>query len=99
MVQSASHSLDRLEVMFDDDRAVADTGLILPATLAQRLGLDYVLVRPMTLTNGPATGTYRAAVRLPIKLTDNISRADVAGFMLDQLNGTPWLGQAVSLAY
>lgn len=37
---SSSHSLDRVSVTFDDDRAVADAGLILPATLGQRLGLE-----------------------------------------------------------
>ncbi|MGH9267767.1 MAG: IS1380 family transposase [Acidimicrobiales bacterium] len=35
----SSHSLDRLAVTFDDPHAVADAGLVLPATLAQRLGL------------------------------------------------------------
>jgi hypothetical protein len=35
----SSHSLDRLDVAFDDDRLVADAGLLLPATLAHRLGL------------------------------------------------------------
>ena len=35
----SSHSLDRLDVTFDDPHAVADAGLILPATLAQNLGL------------------------------------------------------------
>ena len=35
----SSHSLDRLDVAFDDDRLVADAGLLLPATLAQHLGL------------------------------------------------------------
>jgi hypothetical protein len=35
----SSHSLDRIAVTFDDERAVADAGLILPATLAQHLGL------------------------------------------------------------
>ncbi len=34
-----SHTLDRLVVTFDDTHAVADAGLILPATLARRLGL------------------------------------------------------------
>lgn len=33
------HSLDRLDVTFDDEHAVADAGLVLPATLAQHLGL------------------------------------------------------------
>ncbi len=35
----SSHSLDRLETAFDDDRLVADAGLLLPATLAAHLGL------------------------------------------------------------
>ena len=33
------HSLDRREVTFDDDHLVANAGLMLPATLAQHLGL------------------------------------------------------------
>jgi hypothetical protein len=37
---TACQSLDGLEVMFDDERAVANAGLILPATLAARLGLE-----------------------------------------------------------
>ncbi len=35
----SSHSLDAMAVTFDDGRLVADAGLILPATLAQHLGL------------------------------------------------------------
>jgi hypothetical protein len=35
----SSHSLDRLDTAFDDDRLVADAGLLLPATLADHLGL------------------------------------------------------------
>ena len=31
--------LDRIQIAFDDHRLVADAGLILPATLARRLGL------------------------------------------------------------
>jgi len=37
---TACQSLDGLEVMFDDERAVANAGLVLPATLAARLGLE-----------------------------------------------------------
>ena len=36
---ASSHSLDSYEVTFDDDRLVANAGLVLPATLAQHLGL------------------------------------------------------------
>jgi hypothetical protein len=35
----SSHSLDALDVMFDDEHLVADAGLIQPATLAQHLGV------------------------------------------------------------
>ena len=33
------HSLDRIGVIFDDERLVANAGLIVPASLAQHLGL------------------------------------------------------------
>ena len=39
----SSHSLDRLETAFDDDRLVANAGLLLPATLAQHLGLQQLV--------------------------------------------------------
>ena len=35
----SSHTLDRIATAFDDGRLVADAGLLLPATLAQHLGL------------------------------------------------------------
>jgi hypothetical protein len=35
----SSHSLDRVDTAFDDDRLVADAGLLLPATLAHHLDL------------------------------------------------------------
>jgi hypothetical protein len=36
----SSHRPDRLAVAFDDDHAVANAGLVLPALLAQRLGVQ-----------------------------------------------------------
>jgi hypothetical protein len=50
----SSHSLDRLDVAFDDDRLVADAGLLLPATLAQHLGLRELVDAHLDL--GPAAG-------------------------------------------
>jgi hypothetical protein len=37
---SSSHTLDRLSVTFDDDHAVADAGLVLPATLLEHLDAE-----------------------------------------------------------
>jgi hypothetical protein len=53
-MRSFSHTLDRLKVVFDDDGLVADAGLILPATLAQHLGLRELLETHIDL--GDAAG-------------------------------------------
>ena len=39
-MSSVSRPIDRVETMFDDPSLVADAGLILPATLMVRLGLE-----------------------------------------------------------
>jgi hypothetical protein len=46
----SSHSLDRLETAFDDDRLVADAGLLLPATLAHHLGLKALVDEHLQLS-------------------------------------------------
>ena len=38
-----SHSIDRIDVTFDDPNLVADAGLLLVATLSQRLGLETLI--------------------------------------------------------
>jgi Transposase DDE domain group 1 len=47
----SSHSPDRLTVAFDDDHAVANAGLLLPATLAQRLGIQQLADELIDLGN------------------------------------------------
>ena len=49
----SSHSLDRLETAFDDDRLVANAGLLLPATLAQHLGLQQLVDAHLDLGAAP----------------------------------------------
>jgi hypothetical protein len=49
----SAHSLDRLDVAFDDDRLVADAGLLLPATLAHHLGLRELVERHLNLGTRP----------------------------------------------
>jgi hypothetical protein len=36
----SSHTLDQLDICFDDTHAIANAGLLLPATLAERLGIQ-----------------------------------------------------------
>ena len=50
---TSSRSLDRLSVTFDDDHAVADAGLLLPATLAQHLGLRELFYERVDLGDVP----------------------------------------------
>ena len=45
--------IDGLEVAFDDGRAVASAGLILPATLAGRLGLETLVDEVLDLGARP----------------------------------------------
>ena len=49
----SSHTLDRLDVAFDDDRLVADAGLLLPATLAHHLGLKGLVDEHVDLGDKP----------------------------------------------
>ena len=58
----SSHSLDRLDVAFDDDRLVADAGLLLPATLAQHLGLRELVNEHLDL--GPSAGRANVGDKL-----------------------------------
>ena len=49
----SSHSLDALVVTFDDERLLADAGLMLPATLAQHLGLRELFDDHVDLGDAP----------------------------------------------
>jgi putative NADH-flavin reductase len=44
--------------------------------------VDWTIVRPPALTTGPRTGAYRTGADLPVRITSNISRADLAEFLI-----------------
>lgn len=56
-------------------------------------GLDWTVVYPTALTNGPAKGTYRVDDRLQMKGAPRISRADVAAFMHRAAHSSEWIGR------
>jgi len=61
--------------------------------------LDWTIVRPGALTNGPRRGHYRHGPRVGHWLwTVRISRADVAEFMLDQVTDSRYVRASVGLA-
>lgn len=62
-------------------------------------GLEFVIVRPGSLTNGPLTRHYRDGPYLEQGWFPRISRADVAHFMLRQLEEQEYAGLAVTIGY
>lgn len=62
--------------------------------------LDWVIVRPGALTNGPYTGRYHSWSGAPdASIRRKISRSDVADFMLLQLKESAALGTSPGLSY
>ena len=62
--------------------------------------LDWVIVRPGILTNGPRTGVYRSGFSATdTSIKAKISRADVADFMLKQLTDDTYVRKTPGLSY
>ena len=61
--------------------------------------LDYTLVCPVKLTNGPLTKKYRAAEKFEMSGFPSISRADVAHFMVGQLTDDKFIRKTVILKH
>ncbi|HZM26516.1 MAG TPA: NAD(P)H-binding protein [Gemmatimonadales bacterium] len=62
-------------------------------------GLDWTIVRPPRLTNGPLTRRYRTALGQNLRRGVVISRADVAHFMLRVLEQPETIGKVIGIAY
>jgi putative NADH-flavin reductase len=61
--------------------------------------IDWIIVRPSRLVDTPLTGVYRVSARYAPKGGSKISRADLAQFMLKQLNSNEWLRKTPTLTY
>jgi hypothetical protein len=58
----SSHTLDQLDTCFDDTHAIANAGLLLPATLAERLGIEQAADALIDL--GGRAGAHRPGRKL-----------------------------------
>ena len=68
--------------------------------IIQRSTLDWVIVRPPRLTNARRTGTYRSGEDIQATLVvPRVSRADLAEFMLRQLNGDTYVRRTPAVMY
>ncbi len=61
--------------------------------------LDWTLVRAAQLVDGPARGEYRAEPGYSLAGGTKITRADVAAFMLDELERRDNIAHALAIAY
>lgn len=69
-------------------------------SLVRASSLDWIIVRPAILTNGPRTGRYKAGFAPAERsIKAKISRADTAEFMLKQLTDDKYLRQTPGLSY
>ena len=63
--------------------------------LVRATDLDWVIVRPGGLTDRPAAGKYQVGTAVK---AGQVSRADVAEFVLQQFSDDTYLRQAVSIS-
>lgn len=105
LVYLSADTVDRQRLNFLRRRVIVP--LLLAATAAdheldeamiRQSRLAWVIVRQPMLTDGSKTGRYRAGKSLQAEApVPRLSRADVATFMLDQLEDDRFLGQAPTL--
>ena len=60
-------------------------------TIVKGSGLDWIIVRPVILTNGPKTGRYKVLCSPRYWRSGTISRGDVADFLVKQVQDPAYL--------
>lgn len=79
-------------------KAFADHAL--QEDIVKQSRLDWIIVRPGNMTGGPKTGTYRHGFAVTdSKVRVEVSRADVADFMLKQLADDTYFRKTPGLSY
>ena len=61
--------------------------------MVRKSGLDWIIVRPVVLTNGPKSGRYKVLDNPKDWRSGTISRADVADFLVKQVQDPGYLGK------
>lgn len=64
--------------------------------IVKKSGLDWTIIRPSGLTDGPRTGNYQVGEKIYTK-TSNISSADVADLILKELEQNVLIYKAVTI--
>lgn len=66
--------------------------------LIRKTGLEWTIVQPARLTDGALTGRYQAGEHLKQRGMPKISRADLAHFLLNQVDDRTYVRKTVRLA-
>lgn len=64
----------------------------------RRSQLDWTLVYPVALTHGPRTGRYRVGERLSLHGVPTVSRADLAAFLLAEIEDPTYIRKGVLIS-
>jgi len=64
----------------------------------RQCSLEWTLVYPVTLTSGARVGRYRVGERLRLRGSPTVSRADVADFLLTQVEDRTYVGKGVLIS-
>lgn len=64
----------------------------------RRSGLDWTVVYPTGLTNGPRTENFRFGEHLPMHGLPTVSRADVAEFLIEELDDDQYVRKGVFIS-
>ena len=67
--------------------------------LIRSSGLDWTIVQPSQMTDGPLTRAYRSGQRLALSGMPRISRADVAHFLLHAAGDPAAIGKTLLVSY
>jgi putative NADH-flavin reductase len=68
------------------------------ATLLRESALDWTIVCPTRLVDGPASGRYRVGERLVLRGMPRIARADMAAFLLGQVDDLTFVRKQVLIS-
>ena len=71
----------------------------LQEAVIEKSNLDYIIVRPGNMTNGKRTKNYKHGFEPTEKIKLKISRADVAHFMLNQIDNNEYLRKKAGISY
>jgi putative NADH-flavin reductase len=67
--------------------------------IVKQSDLDWTIVRPPRLIDAPSTGQYRLAISKFLENGLSIARADIAHFMLSNIDNTSIFRSLVEVAY